>query len=286
MFKIGDFSKLGQVSTRMLRHYDKLGLLVPEQIDEWTSYRYYTIQQLSRLHRIIALKDLGLSLQQISDLLGKDNELPSEQLRGMLSIKRSELESDMAQMQNRLAQVEARLIQLENEDEPSPYEIVVKPVESMGIASLKAMVPHAHEMGYYCDSMSNSLYRQLKDKGVRWSGPEMILYHLTEFQPTDLPIEVCIGLDELPQGISAENDDELEFRELPGHELVASLIYEGPFEEMTSAVLELVRWAGIHQHVGVGPMREIHRSGPAHPEKPTGIMPVVELQIPIAKIQQ
>ena len=70
MFKIGEFSKLGQVSTRMLRHYDKLGLLVPDQIDEWTGYRYYTIQQLPRLHRIIALKDMGLSLQQITDLLG------------------------------------------------------------------------------------------------------------------------------------------------------------------------------------------------------------------------
>ncbi len=285
MFKIGDFSKLGQVSTRMLRHYDKLGLLVPEHTDEWTSYRYYTIQQLSRLHRIIALKDLGLSLQQIADLLNQDDELPSEQLRGMLSIKRKELESEMAEMEQRLAQVEARLHQLEHEDEPSPYEIVVKSIPGLAVASLEALVPHAREMSYYCDTMSNSLYRRLKEKGLSWTGPEMILYHLKEYKDTDLPIEACIGLDGIPEGVMLEADDELIFRELPPHELVASLIYEGPFSEMTSAVLELIRWAGVHKHVPAGPLREIHRSGPAHPENPTGEIPVVELQVPIAKIE-
>ncbi|MEJ2753733.1 MAG: helix-turn-helix domain-containing protein, partial [Chloroflexota bacterium] len=74
MFKIGEFSQLGQVSTRMLRHYDKMGLLQPSYTDEWTGYRYYTIEQLSRLHRIIALKDLGLSLAQIADLLNTEGD--------------------------------------------------------------------------------------------------------------------------------------------------------------------------------------------------------------------
>ena len=61
MFRIGEFSKLGQVSTRMLRHYDQLGLLKPSDTDQFTSYRYYTIEQLARLNRIIALKGLGFS---------------------------------------------------------------------------------------------------------------------------------------------------------------------------------------------------------------------------------
>lgn len=59
MFKIGDFSRLSQVSVRMPRHYDKLGLLTPSQIDKWTGYRYYTIDQLPRLNRIVVLNDLG-----------------------------------------------------------------------------------------------------------------------------------------------------------------------------------------------------------------------------------
>ena len=57
MFKIGDFSKLGQVSVRMLRHYDQLGLLKPGQIDKFTGYRYYAVEQLVRLNRILFFKD-------------------------------------------------------------------------------------------------------------------------------------------------------------------------------------------------------------------------------------
>ncbi len=60
MFKIGDFSKLGQVSVRMLRHYDQLGLLKPDHIDTFTGYRYYAVEQLVRLNRILFFKDFGI----------------------------------------------------------------------------------------------------------------------------------------------------------------------------------------------------------------------------------
>ena len=62
MFRIGDFSKLGWVSTPLLRYYDQLNLLKPSQTDKWTGYRYNAMEQLTRLRRIIALKELGLSL--------------------------------------------------------------------------------------------------------------------------------------------------------------------------------------------------------------------------------
>jgi DNA-binding transcriptional MerR regulator len=284
MFKIGEFSKLGQVSTRMLRHYDKLGLLVPNHIDEWTDYRYYTIQQLPRLHRIIALKELGLSLQQISELLGQDDELPAAQLRGMLALKRSELAREMREMEQRLVQVESRLAQLERGDGPSPYEIVIKSVAPMPVASLKQQVPHINEMSTYCESLTRTLYRKLQAAHITWSGPELILYHAEEFQETDLDVEACVAL---PQSLvePVEVDEEVQFRVLAGHELVASLIYEGPFMEMIPAILELLRWAGVHQHVPVGPLRELHLSGPAHPEKPSPEIPIVELQFPIAGIE-
>jgi len=65
MLKIGDFARLGQVSVRMLRNYDELGLLTPAHIDQWTSYRSYTADQLARLNRIVALKGLGFSLEAV-----------------------------------------------------------------------------------------------------------------------------------------------------------------------------------------------------------------------------
>lgn len=284
MFKIGEFSKLGQVSTRMLRHYDKLGLLVPDHTDEWTDYRYYSIKQLPRLHRIIALKELGLSLQQIAELLGEDDEMSPEQLRGMLTLKRSELARERHEIEFRLAEVEARLVQLEQDDGPSPYEIVVKSVDALPVASVKQQVPHVNEMGYYCAALTNAIYRKLKEARIPWSGPEIILYYAEEYRETDLDVEACVALSE-PQVAAADAVGDLQFRILPEHKLVASLIYEGQFEEMTTAVLELLRWVGVHKHVPVGPLRELHLSGPAHPQQPSPELPVVELQIPIANVQ-
>ena len=88
MLKIGDFSKLAQVSVKTLRYYGKLGLLEPTWIDRFTGYRYYTLDQLPRLNRILALKDLGFSLEQIKQMLRED--LPAAELRGMVQIKYAE----------------------------------------------------------------------------------------------------------------------------------------------------------------------------------------------------
>ena len=80
MLRIGEFSQLGQVSVRTLHHYDERGLLKPAEIDNWTGYRFYSVKQLPRLNRILALKDLGFSLDQISRLV--DDTLPANSCAG------------------------------------------------------------------------------------------------------------------------------------------------------------------------------------------------------------
>ncbi|MBT3190222.1 MAG: MerR family transcriptional regulator [Anaerolineae bacterium] len=89
MIKIGDFSKLAHVTVKTLHHYGELSLLRPMRIDRYTGYRYYSLTQLPRLNRILALKDLGFSLEQIVHLL--DEELSLEEMRGMLRMKQLEL---------------------------------------------------------------------------------------------------------------------------------------------------------------------------------------------------
>jgi DNA-binding transcriptional MerR regulator len=111
MFKIGDFSQMGQISVRMLRHYDKMDLLKPSHIDESSGYRYYTIDQLPRLNRIAALKDLGLTLQQITNLLAED--LPLERLQAMLEKKQQDIQTQMREEMARLNRIAARLRQIE-----------------------------------------------------------------------------------------------------------------------------------------------------------------------------
>ena len=89
MLNIGEFARLGQVSPRMLRHYDELGLLDPALVDPDSGYRLYSVRQLSQLHRVVALRDMGFTLEQIREILAEN--LPVDQLRGMLRLRRAQL---------------------------------------------------------------------------------------------------------------------------------------------------------------------------------------------------
>jgi DNA-binding transcriptional MerR regulator len=102
MFRIGEFSRFSRVSVKMLRHYDELGLLPPARVDAQTNYRYYSADQLPRLHRIVALKDLGFSLEQIGVML--DGDPSTEQLTGMLKLRRAELQKQVRDARLQLAQ--------------------------------------------------------------------------------------------------------------------------------------------------------------------------------------
>lgn len=283
MFKIGEFSKLGQVSTRMLRHYDQLDLLKPSQTDQFTSYRYYAIDQLARLNRIIALKELGFSLEQIAQLLDKEGELSAEKLRGMLTMRRAEIEREILDKHVQLTEVESRLRQIEQEGQPSPYEIVVKSLPSQSIASIRQIVPTIGEMSFYCEKMYAELYAALKRVGITPLQPEITLYHNDEYQETDLNVETAVAIQS-KYIRQTPITDSLNFLELPAANLAAALIYEGPFNEMTPAILALLTYIGTHGHIATGALRELHLSGPAHDDGGNvHTIPVIELQIPILK---
>src|SRR5688572_22415975 len=124
MFKIGDFSKLTCVSVKTLHHYDEIGLFKPLRVDRVTGYRYYSFDQLPRLNRILALKDLGFSLEQVARVL--DDDLSAEQLSGMLVLRQAELEQQIEGARERLTRVAARLNQIKEEGKMSTQEIVIK----------------------------------------------------------------------------------------------------------------------------------------------------------------
>ncbi len=127
MLKIGEFSRLSQVPVKTLRYYDEIDLFKPSQTDRFTDYRYYTLDQLPRIHSIMALKELGLSLEEIAQLLHKD--LPSEQIRGMFRRKQAEVQRRLLEEQTRLAQIEFRLRQIEMKGMMESVDIVIKRIE-------------------------------------------------------------------------------------------------------------------------------------------------------------
>src|SRR5204863_572282 len=117
MLSIGEFARLAQVSPRMLRHYDDVGLLRPQRVDAATGYRSYGVAQLVQVHKLLALRDLGFSLEQIGPLLREDP--PVDQLRGMLRLRHAQIGQTVAEEQASLRRVEAHLRALEGDHHAS-----------------------------------------------------------------------------------------------------------------------------------------------------------------------
>src|SRR5262245_15617954 len=138
MFRIGEFAQIAQVSTRQLRFYDQIGLLQPGHTDRQTGYRYYAIHQLSRLNAILALKDLGLMLDQIGSLL--DETISPEELRGLLLLKRAEAEQSILKEEQRLRHIESRIAQIDRQGGISDYDVVTKSLPPQPILATRHTV--------------------------------------------------------------------------------------------------------------------------------------------------
>ncbi|MBK6793244.1 MAG: MerR family transcriptional regulator [Anaerolineales bacterium] len=124
MIRIGDFSKLSRVSIKTLRYYDEMGLLRPVDVDRFTGYRYYDFHQLPRLYRILALKELGFTLEEIGRFL--EENLSTEELRGMLKLRQAEIRQRVEEETVKLEQVERWLRQTQQENFMSKYDVVIK----------------------------------------------------------------------------------------------------------------------------------------------------------------
>jgi DNA-binding transcriptional MerR regulator len=138
MFRIGDFSRIARVSARLLRFYDEIGLLVPVHADPQTGYRYYTLAQLTEVNRILVLKELGFSLEQVRDIL---RSVSTEELRNMLLLRRNDVAQTLASESQRLRHIETRIAQLESEGKLSADDVIVRAEPAREILSLRRIVP-------------------------------------------------------------------------------------------------------------------------------------------------
>lgn len=279
MYKIGEFSAIGKVSVRMLRHYDQMGLLKPQNIDKDSGYRSYSIEQLPKLNRIIFLKELGFSLQEVKEYLEKDMSI--EEMKSMLFVKRKELEDEIALIHYKLHKVSMRLEQMENEGKPPKYDISVKPTERMVIASIAEKVPHIQEMAYYCKKMYGELYEELKKINIKPKGNEITIYHNKEFTEANLNVEAGVVIDEKYLTNIFSEGAKIKIREIPAMENSAYLFYTGTYGGMEPAIMSMLGWVGQNNFKIKGPLMEIHLSGPAHVDDVVQQNAVLEFRIEV-----
>jgi effector-binding domain-containing protein len=271
MIKIGDFSKLSKVSVKTLRYYDEMGLLQPIETDRSSGYRYYSLDQLPRLNRILALKDLGFSLDQIAQAL--DNGITLEQMRGMLRLKKAEQQQRVQEEQERLIRVEARLRQIEMEASVAKYDVVIKKLEPQKVASLRKILGTPQEVG----RMFEEIFGYLGKQGVRPLGPPYGIWHDLEYKEKDLDSEVAV-----PVAQSFPAGEGVQPAELPAVETAACTIHQGSYENFSHAYTAIMGWINANGYRVAGPYREIYLRGPG----PQAVNPdtyVTEIQVPVEK---
>lgn len=282
MLKISDFSKVAQVSTRTLRYYDTLGLLKPLLIDPATRYRYYDLEQMARLNRILMLKDLGFELEQISHLL--DADLSPTQMRSYLRQQEQELERRLLADTERLARVRNRLELIEDEKHPIDIDVVLKTVEAQPAVGNRMIIPTQMDLMFFCNHMLAEVYRWLKQHRIAFLPTQLILYHAQEYVERDYDTEVAVLLPALPAPLPALPHAAMRVFELPPAPLMATTIYHGPLRAAARTTRDLVGW--VDQH-GYGypdegmMLREMHLFEHTDIARPVPMAGTIEFQLPV-----
>ncbi|MFK4225341.1 MerR family transcriptional regulator [Streptomyces sp. NPDC019890] len=271
MFTIGDFARHGRVSARMLRHYDAVGLLRPDRTDPSSGYRYYAAGQLAQLNRIIALKDLGFTLQQVQEIL--EGKVSTEELRGMLSLRRAELETAMTEAAARLSQVEARLRSIESEGHMPTEDVIIKSIPAVRVAELTATAAgyEPEHIGPVISPLYDELFRRLEAAGVTPTGPGIAYYE--DAPEGDGAILVHAGVT---VAAAPRPGQDFEIVDLPAVERAATIVHRGPMAAVVPTAQALARWIDAGDHRSAGYAREVTLECPADLEKW-----VTELQEPL-----
>ncbi|MFI8518375.1 MerR family transcriptional regulator [Streptomyces sp. NPDC085481] len=256
MFTIGDFARHGRVSVRMLRHYDAIGLLRPARVDPHSGYRFYEAAQLARLNRVIALKELGFTLEQVQSIL--DEQVGAEQLRGMLRLRRAELETAAAEAAARLARVGARLRAIESEGRMSTQDVVVKKVPAVRLAELSAIAASfgPADISPVIGPLYDELCGRLEAAGVTGHGPGIAYYE--DAGRGDGSVVVHTGMT-VPEGTAVEGVDVLV---LPGLEEAATVVHRGSMDEILPTAQTLASWIDTNGYESAGYARELYLECP------------------------
>ena len=259
MFTIGDFARLGRVSVRMLRHYDAIGLLTPAHVDPDSGYRFYTVEQLARLNRLVALKDLGFKLDQVRVML--DDSVGAEELTGMLRLRRAELEGQIAADSSRLARVEARLRSIQREGQMTAQDVTIKSVEPIRVAELSTTVGSwaPEDIGPAIRPLFDELGRKLHAAQVTPCGPPIARYE----QRDEDSITVYAGL---PVDGDANSADGVEITDLPPIERAATMLHHGSMDGVVASYEALALWIEDNGLRSVGLSREVTLQCPADPD--------------------
>lgn len=269
IFQIGEFSRLTQVSKRMLRYYDEHDLLKPSQKDPLTGYRLYAIEQIPLLNKIKALRDAGFLIQEIKILM----TLKEKQFSAYFLKQEQVIRKEITHYQQQLEKLQHLQTAIDAQPVDMAYEVQLKTIPAYHVLALRSTIDD-----YFAEGLLwKKLFDRLEEVGLDLERAERFtIYHDTEeYMETNIDIEVVVVVPSTLEPIA-----ELVSGEVTAQGKMASVLVYGPFERIAGAYHRLARWLYEHPHYMIdGKTRQLPINGPWN--KVSSDDYLTEIQIPI-----
>lgn len=252
MFSIGEFARHGRISVRMLRHYDAIGLLQPAFVDPASGYRFYEAAQLADLNRVIALRELGFTLQQVQEVLRE--KVSAAEMRGMLRLRRAEIQARLQADRTQLSRVEARLLAIEDEGRVPVEGVVVKNLAPIRVAELTDVASdyQPEAITPVIQPLYRDLVARMASAGLDSTGPAIAYYEEAQEPAGAVVVHAAWQVAAEPRA-----DHDFAVIDLPAMHSAATIIHHGAMDDVLPTVQALARWIDANGYQSLGYAREL-----------------------------
>lgn len=272
MLSIGEFSNICKVSTKTLRYYAEIGLILPEKINPENGYRYYSIKQLETMLFINRLKLYNFSLEEIKTIL-ENEESKDEKLCLALDKKKKELDKKLQLYQNTLNQLDEDILTLQQGKSIMSYldEIEIQLVEmsSMNLLSIRKLVQEDEFEEAYTECFGK-LFREITFNQLTVAMAPMVLFHSSEFTPLGLDTEFAILI----------KDSKIKTREFNPGLCLKTTLY-GSYSNLPAVYTKQREWAEKNGYENTEALYEIYINDPSQVSSESEL--ITEVYYPVKK---
>ena len=272
MLSIGEFSNICKVSTKTLRYYAEIGLILPDKINPENGYQYYSIEQLEKMLLINRLKSYDFSLDEIKNILGSE-ESSDEKLYSKLTKKKKEIEKQEQKYLETLDQLTNDISNLKQGKSIMSYlediDVQIVEVPMMYLLSIRKMVHENEFVEEYSDCFSK-LFREITDSKLTVIDPPMVLFHSAEFSTFGLDTEFAIPVKEYATGTRDFN---------PG--LCLKTVLNGSYSSLSSVYTKQREWAEKENYESSNAVFEVYVTDPTQVSNEKQL--ITEIYYPVKK---
>ena len=268
MLMIGDFSKLSRISIQMLRHYDQIGLLIPAFVDQSSGYRYYLETQLPAANKIRAMKEMGLGLGTIKELMDESDE----GVIGRLEQHSRTLQDEISIMSTRLHLTRSRIMAVRDGADSARYDVSLKEIPGMPVMCCRGILKHYEQEG----ELWSRLFAEMAVQKAKRFIPsyQIAIFHNDGYMEEDIDVEVQCAVDRIyadGNGVSAMRRDSV---------TAATVICQGDYSRLADVNTAIAGWMALNGWRLCGPGFNIYHVSPGDTDCPEQM--VTEVCFPVA----